>query len=319
MNKILKDNQRPGWSDSFKYFLTRANRFIKLVFIEPEILLFSLLQLFLVFACFVSCFMVWNILWLIQEIFSSYIISAIIFIAWFVSIIGLFSLLIGVLNACMGAVHLFYRQRIRSTIISCLRLALSRAWQMWRFSGVDYVATMAHILFSVGSLLPSRSGIRLIRSDYTLYIWKLGTVGILPSILSGRNLWDAINDSITIVRCKLPNVALLRAGHHRFCWILGVTPVIFYVAVSYTLHYLTYQAVIIPAIIAILIYFCILKPIYIISSIDIYFDYLQETGQPIHLLSTSKNHTWSWIIFLTMFLVVLSIYFSQDYLPLLLH
>ncbi|MFK7967998.1 MAG: hypothetical protein AB8B68_02395 [Rickettsiaceae bacterium] len=62
-----------------------------------------------------------------------------------------------------------------------------------------------------------------ILSETLYYAWKLGTIGILPSLVSGKSLIGAGKESIFIVKERLGDIAKLRIGYSVLNWIVGIS------------------------------------------------------------------------------------------------
>lgn len=317
--------EKPKKNVALKYFLIRAVQALKLVVTEKEIIVFALLQ-WIIIGC-AYFFWVQILDWIPEEVWRSTetsdqeSIASIVMLLWSFIIVGIVALPIGILNACIGAVHFLRRQNRPSTIAACLQIVLPRAWPLWFFSWTDSWMTVRQIL----KRLPKkkRTENRAV-SEALYYAWKLGTIAVLPALLSGRKLVDAGSDSVFIVKKKLVDTSLLRSGYSFICWIIGITTYLgtilffnFFDTVIPTgdgaAHvYEFYFWAGVPIIVAVGCISLFLRPIYTLSSADLYSDYLQETNQPLLLPQPPSSLTSIIVALVVLLTIVMAVFFFRD-------
>ncbi|MDO8518412.1 MAG: hypothetical protein Q7S26_03945 [bacterium] len=296
IRSILGVEQKPKRIGALKYFFARIGQAVKLVFTEKEIILFALLQWVAIGLGYFLWVQMLN--WIPDEVWRSAensdsgSIADVVLLAWSFIIVGIVALPIGILNACIGAVHFLHRQGRPSTIATCLQIVLPRVWPLWVFSWTDSWITVWQIL----KRLPKKRGSgNSVLSETLYYAWKLGTIGVLPALLSGRGLIDAGKDSVLLVKNKIADTSLLRVGYSLICWVIGVSTYIgtifFFIFFDnlvpdgeiYSTIYEFYFWAGVPILVSVGVILLFLRPIYTISSADIYADYLQEQNQPLFL------------------------------------
>lgn len=319
--------QKPKRGGAIKYFFVRAGKAIKLIFTEREILVFAILQWVAIGLGYFFWVQVLN--WIPEEVWRSTetsdsgSIADIVLLAWSFVIVGIVALPIGILNACIGAVHFLRRQNRPSTIAACLQIVLPRTWPLWIFSWTDSWITVNQIL---KRLPKKREGGNSVLSEVLYYAWKLGTIGVLPALLSGRGLIDAGKDSVLLVKNKITDTSLLRVGYSLICWVVGVSTYIgtifFFIFFDnlipdgeiYSTIYEFYFWAGVPILVAVGFILLFLRPIYTISSADIYSDYLQETNQPLLLPQPPSKLTSIIVAILVLIGIIAAVFFFRDQL-----
>ncbi len=319
--------QKPEKSSAIKFFFVRAGRAIKLIFTEREIFVFAILQWVAIGLGYFLWVQILN--WIPEEVWRSTetsdsgSIADIVFLVWSFMIIGIVALPIGILNACIGAVHFLRRQNRPSNIAACLQIVLPCAWPLWIFSWTDSSITVNQIL----KRLPKKQGSdNSVLSETLYYAWKLGTIGAVPALLSGRGLIDAGKDSILLVKNKIADTSLLRVGYSLMCWVVGISTYIgtifFFIFFDnlipdgeiYSNIYEFYFWAGVPILIAVGFILLFLRPIYTISSADIYSDYLQETNQPPLLPQPPSRLTSVIVTLLVLMGIIAAVFFFRDQL-----
>jgi len=130
-----------------------------------------------------------------------------------------------ILSGCMGAVYFLRSSGEESTVARCLKVVMPRASRLWIFHWADAAYTCYQILEHLpkkqdeGASHPRRSR-ALGEALYSA--WKLGTAGVMPALLMGKSPVAAGKDSVLLVKDRLPDLALLRAGYSSICWGGGI-------------------------------------------------------------------------------------------------
>ena len=91
------------------------------------------------------------------------------------------------------------------------------------FSWIDGWWTVSRIL----DRLPKKNdrtpaAVKLAR-EAAYYAWKIGTIGILPALTTGRGVFGATKHSFALVTRCTKDVLITRAGYSILCWIIGVS------------------------------------------------------------------------------------------------
>lgn len=291
---------KPPRGDALKYFGRSVASAIRLIRAEPEIIIFALLQWLAVTVGFYLWVQIFTLIpdevWQRAAEDESTIGADIVLTLWSLFIVILVALPLGLLTACMGAAHVLHRQGQKSTMAACFTLAAPRAWPMWVFTSIDGWMTVSRIV----DRLPKRGGrgsaVGRAFREALYYAWKLGTVGVVPALLTGRGLVDAAKDSVRLVRHRLADTSMLRLGYSLVCWIVAIVGYIgsiFFVTAfadvipsgqgegaMYT-QFFVMTGVPIAMITGIVLVF--IRPIFILAATDLYCDELEAREEPLVL------------------------------------
>ena len=214
---------------------------------------------------------------------------------WGILCILLVSFPIGIFSAAMGTTHFLHKQNEESTVIKCMQASLSNAWTSWSFHFIDGLITVRQII----RRLPQDNkyepeaikAIRRAREEALYYAWKVGTAGVLPSLVVGNNLFNSGKNSIRFVKARFLEIVKLRAAYSTICWIVGI---IAYIGACVTMWFMgdmafadtgglaivkIYQYMVFPIAIATMIVMIFLRPIYILTLCDLYSEYLDSIGE----------------------------------------
>lgn len=284
--------EKPKKIGALKFFAIRTGRAIKLSLAEPEILLFSILQWIVIGLAYYLWVQMLG--WIPEEVWRSASnsdsgsVADIVLFVWSFLVVGLAAFPLGILSACIGAVHFLKRAGQPSTIASCLRMVLPRVGALWAFSWADGWITVGQIM---ERLPKKRNWPPSTASEALYYAWKVGTMGVMPALITGRNLVDAGKESVSFLRHKIVDAALLRVGYSLVCWVVGISAyigtILFFITFDvlpsgevYSFVFLFYLWAGIPLLIAVGIVLLFIRPVYLIALSDIYSDYLQEQQLP---------------------------------------
>ncbi len=282
--------------DGVASFTSRIAYAVSLGFKEKEIFLFGLLQW--VSIGFGYLLWVQMLDWIPESVWRSAAnsdegsIADWILLAWSFVCVGLTAFPVGILTGCMGATHFLHKQGRESTIATCFKLVLPQSWSLWSFHWIDGWITVNQIL----DRLPKKGGRKNpVLSEALYYAWKLGVSGVLPSIVTGNNLFTSGKNSVIFVKDNLVEVAKLRAGYSALCWIVGigtyVGTIFLFMAVDivpkndevYQHIYTIYFWAAVPILIAVGVISLILRPIFVLALCDLYSDHMDEKGFPVEL------------------------------------
>ena len=214
---------------------------------------------------------------------------------WGILCILIVSFPIGIFSAAMGTTHFLHKQNKESTVIKCLQASLSNAWTSWSFHFIDGLITVRQIIRRLpedNKYEPAAiKAARRAREEALYYAWKIGTAGVLPSLVVGNNLLASGKNSIKFVKARFLEIVKLRAAYSTICWIVGILAyigavimmvfmgdMIFADSGGYAIVKI-YQYMVFPIAMATVIVMIFLRPIYILTLCDLYSEYLESIGE----------------------------------------
>jgi hypothetical protein len=315
--------------EAMKCIWVRIIYAIKLIFFEKELIAFALLQ----WICIALGYYLWVqiIGWMPEEVWERAIESEvdiivdIVLLLWSFLCVGVIAFPIGILTACMGAVHFLHRQGKKSKIAACLQIVIPQAWPLWIFHWIDGWWTVNRILDRLPKKNDQRTFSEKALSEALYYAWKTGTIGILPSLVTGKSLINAGKDSISFVKHKYKDAITLRLGYSALCWIVGIASyigaILFFVAFPDLVKweqnvasqmFPIYFWLAVPIIVAVGVVMLFLRPIFVISACDIYSDFIKEKGETVILQKPPSKGMSALVIFLMVFLIVMIIFLYRQ-------
>lgn len=214
---------------------------------------------------------------------------------WGILCILLVSFPIGIFSSAMGTTHFLHKQNKESTVIKCMHASLSNAWTSWSFHFIDGLITVRQIIRRLpddNNYEPAAmKAARRAREEALYYAWKVGTAGVLPSLVVGNDLLNSGKNSIKFVKARFLEIVKLRSAYSTICWIIGI---ITYIGACVTMALMgdmvfadtgglavvkIYQYMVFPIAIATMIVMIFLRPIYILTLCDLYSGYLDSIGE----------------------------------------
>lgn len=298
---------------SLARFLSKAGYALSLAFREKEIFLFVIFQWILILVGY----QLWiNLYHWIPD--SWFIISALmkdsdillyVEILWCAVFIVIIAMPIGIFSGCMTASHIFTRQNQPSTVASCLKVVIPRAFTLWSFHWRDGIATAFKILNSTSSLDFKTEESVIKKEKMESLAWKTGVAAIIPCIVTGQSLKNSAIRSLEFVQDDFHQIALLSSGYsraNRYLCILcytGFYSVLYFYAdelfptkVPFS-YYFIMLILTLPLVIAIAINLTLLRPIYLLTLSDLYADFIEKTDTAIDQLEGASPIT-SLIVFI---------------------
>jgi hypothetical protein len=294
----------PGRLHAWRQFRGEASYAWSLVLSEKEIVSFAALQWIVI--ALVYYLWVQIVGWIPMEVWESDakregILLNLALLGWSFACVALAAFPIGVLTGCIGAAHLLRRHDLPCTVAGCLALVWPQAGSLWAFHTADGWLTVEQIV----ERLPRKNRRRLsaaarAASELAYYGWKVGTVGMVPAIVAGHDLWTAATHSVALAKHRLSEVALLRAGYSAACWIVAIAA---YVAafgivaalsgVLDTPHplFTFYLVMGVPLLAAAGAVTIVLRPIFVIAACRLYADYAKEEPGALSLPAPSQLRT----------------------------
>ena len=138
---------------------------------------------------------------------------------WSILIIATAAYPLALLNASIVASHYLRSSGQASTVPACFNLASKNLGRVWLFTALDAFITAGAIL----DRLPSKKRRkRTAAKEATYYAWKIATIGVLPSLVSGKTFVDSANESVWLLEDQPVRTIGIRMGYSLLCWIIGV-------------------------------------------------------------------------------------------------
>lgn len=258
---------------------------IRLVFEEKEILVFALMQ----WAVIAIAYMIWVQMldWIPDSVwehvgkddndFEFSLLNAVL-TGWSFLVVAAASYPISLLNAAMTAAHYLRSAGQPSTVGRCLALASRNLWRLWIFTAIDAWITVDAIL----DRLPRKRNNRTALDELLYYAWKIGTIGVVPSLVAGKGFTDAAKDSVSLLAAQPAKAIGIRMGYSLICWVIGVSTYIG--AVLYLMNfgnglsgrpneiYAFYVLMAVPIVIAVAITAVAVRPFYLVTVSKFYTD-----------------------------------------------
>jgi len=207
-NNILKKGS------SLKTFFTQAKMAYLYMLVEPEILLFSILNaLSMVAATTLFAFGVVFGLKFASSSQTAMVAVTIGGFGWVLVCLWVSSQLTGLFTGAMGISVLRRMEGQRSTVFSCLGTAFRCRKSILELEWATFARTLA-LAFN---RIPDKheSSATSAKNTRAFYGWRLGKFAMLPSILDGKNLVGAGHASVQFVRSNFKFVVLFRTGYTR--------------------------------------------------------------------------------------------------------
>jgi hypothetical protein len=313
-----------NWSTLFGDFPYAA----RLILAEKEILLFAVLQWFVVAAAYV----LWTIVldWIPDEMWAATRqaieedkdgpagLIDLFLLFWSLLIIAAASYPISLLNAAIAAAHYLRHSGQPSTIVSCLTLASHNLGRLWLFTAIDAWTTCWAIL----DRLPKKRSRRTLADEAAYYAWKIGTAGIVPALVAGKNYRDAVKDSLSLVVTAPGRTIGIRMAYSLLCWLIGIGTYVgsfAYLASNAAPRgaenavYNFYVLAAVPIILAVGATVVVLRPVYLVLICKLYTDVIQPK-QRVDALQRATGPAALLPILAVLLCVVFGAYFFGDQL-----
>jgi hypothetical protein len=248
---------------------------------------------------------------------------------WFCILLASFP--IGIFSCAMGSAHFLHKQNKESTTIKCLQASLSNAWATWSFHFIDGWITVRQIISRLPAEdereTPMEREARLLRQakeEALYYAWKIGTAGVLPSMVLGNNLITSGKNSVKFVKAKFTKILKLRAAYSSVCWIVGIATYVGAILVVFLMGDgaynnsgnldipKIYQYLIIPLAFATMVVMIILRPIYILTVCNLYSDYIESIGEKLELPNDPSIGKKAIFVFIFLCLLTSLVFIFRD-------
>ena len=316
-SSVTKKKIHPGKIESIGGFFNNGAVSLRFIFQEKENIVFALLQLVVIgimyFLWAKSLSFIPEEYWHDENMDD---LVSFIVLLWSFVLVGIATFPLGILTACMCASYLLHFEGKESTVAECLKIVLPKSWSLWIFSWFDGWWTVWRIM----ERLPKKNdrtplAVKLVH-EAAYQAWKLASLGVMPSLLSGANLAQASKNSLSLLSGKFSMLAKLRIGYSVVCWIFAVGA---YVSMFFLVRYLydvpQFTALLrtvggfylfagIPTIVALVFIMLIFRPIYIISACRIYAFYAREKQMPILLPEPMPKTLSAFVFFVALSIIV---------------
>jgi len=328
INDIEQSQIQPEKTEGLKNYFYYLVKIWKLTLQEKEIITFAFLQL----ASIAVGYYLWvqMLRWIPAEVWRSAEHSRhaslpdLILLAWSFVCVGVAALPLGIFSACIGVVYFLRRQGYPSTIAACLKIVLTEIWPLWVFQWMDGWITVNQVL----ERLPKKNNHETLAqralSEALYFAWKLGTIGIMPAVITGRGLVESCRDSISVVKTKFIDAAKLRVGYSFLCWIIGISAyigtILFFIhghfipshAEIYGFIYTFYFWAGVPLLVAVALIELFLRPAYIIGSCELYAQYLTENNKTIMLPQPPSKSISAFVFFVILCVLVMVVFLFRE-------
>ncbi len=194
--------------NNFLEFFSNIPGVTRMIWDEPEILIFVLLQWVVICLAYFAWIQIlqwipdqtWNAIQQANEHDRrmAFDLVNLAMLAWSFLIVGVASYPIAVCNAAIIAVHDLRSCNESVTITKCLEVATRHLGRMWVFTFTDAWITVRAIL----RRLPKKRGKNAVVTavdEVLYYAWKVATLGVMPSLVNGRSFLQAGKDSVLLL------------------------------------------------------------------------------------------------------------------------
>jgi hypothetical protein len=209
---------------------------LKLMMQEKEILVFAVLQWLVIGAAY----MMWTEVldWIPDSVWAEAAADKnspdtdwanLAIWGWSLLIIATAAYPLALLNASIVASHYLKSSDQASTVPACLNLASKNLGRVWLFTALDALVTV----WAIADRLPGkRKRKRTAADEAAYYAWKIATIGVLPSLVSGKSFVESANESVWLLEDQPVRTIGIRMGYSLLCWIIGVLA---YLGAAFTL------------------------------------------------------------------------------------
>ena len=328
INALDQSQSKPGNTEGFKSYFGYLVELGKMIVTDKEIITFALLQ----WSSIALGYYLWvqMLSWIPAEVWKSAEHSRhaslpdLILLLWSFVCVGVAALPLGIFSACIGVVYFLRRQGYPGSMAACLRIVLPEVWPLWIFTWVDGWITVNQILERLPKKNDRETFAQKALSEALYFAWKLGTIGILPALITGRGLVESCRDSILVVKAKFIDAAKLRVGYSFLCWIIGIGTYIgtifFFIfghfipphAEIYGHIYTFYFYAGVPILVAVGFIELFLRPAYIIGSCELYAQYLTEHNKNIMLPHPPSKGVSAFAFFIILCFLVAMVFLFRD-------
>ncbi len=319
--------KKPGKKEAVSGYFASGAASLRFIFSEKENIIFALLQ----WVSVGVAYYIWTqvLSWIPDEVWSEAEhneLLNIIVVLWSFFCVGLAAYPLGLLTACMNASYIQRFMGRKSTVAGCLKLVLPKSWSLWVFSWLDGWWTVQRIV----ERLPKKNDhtpLSVKLAQETVYqAWKLASLGFIPSLLCGRSVVEAGNDSLALLKDRFSMLAKLRMGYSCVCWFGGVVGYLGMFIVLWSFPELSkkifavddiysfYILCGLPLLTVLVFIMLVFRPIYIISACRIYAFYAREKKIEIKLPESFSRGVSAFISFSLLAAAVVIVWLFREQL-----
>lgn len=313
----IGEQEKPSMLTSMGSFGKQAANSLYFILTEKENIMFAVLQL----VCIVLGYYIWvqALSWIPDEVWQATqenkegtFVNILLWL-WSFSCVGLVSLPLGLLTACMSASYILRSEGKESTVAECLKVALPKAWPIWVFSWIDGWWTVLRIMERLPKKNDRTPLSTKLRNEIVYNAWKAASLGFIPALLFGRGAVEAGRDSVRLLVDRFMPLIKLRLAYALICWIVGIGS---YIGIFFIGRYIFnamqseydmytfYFYCGVPMIMALLIIMLIFRPLYIISACRIYTGYAHSQGIKAELPQSSPKFVSVTVAFAVLAVVI---------------
>lgn len=328
IRQVGEEQGKPDNGEGLKSYFGYLVELGRMVVVDKDIVGFALLQ----WSSIAVGYYLWVQMlgWIPAEVWKSAEHSRhgglpdLILLAWSFVCVGIAALPLGIFSACIGVVYFLRRQGYPGTIAACLKVVMPEIWPIWVFTWADSWTTVNQILRRLPKKNDRTTPAERALSEALYFAWKLGTIGILPALVTGRGLVESCRDSIGVVKHKFIDAARLRVGYSFLCWIIGVSAYVGTIFFFMFVHVVPPHAQVyghiyefyfyagIPILVAVGFIELFLRPAYIIGSCELYAQYLAENNKTIMLPHPPSRGISALVFFVILCLLIGAVVMFRD-------
>lgn len=242
-----------------------------------------------------------------------------VLLIWSIACVGIASFVVALLSAGTIVTYIQIQSGSHINFCGCLRAALPNLWFLWVYQWIDGWLTVRQIVLRLPTSNPKykRTIAEAITSEALYYGWKVGTMGLVPSILYARSdPLDTINLCVAFTKSRILDLIRLRLGYSGACWIVGCASYILtltYLQIwwplrqsdPFTVIYEVYRVFSIPIIVALVVVNVILRPVYLLSVVEMFHVYATDHDLKFSLTDETRPASTSLAIIIFCMLVVI--------------
>jgi hypothetical protein len=236
--------------------------------------------------------------------------------AWTLLIIVAAAYPIALLNAAIAAAHYLRASHQTSTIGACLQIAFRNMGRLWLFTAMDGYITVRAII----DRLPRKRGRRTALEEAAYHAWKVGTAGVLPSLVAGNTFAMAAKEAIRLLEDQPMRTIAIRMAYSLMCWIVGVASylgtLLFFMLFGAPLTgenwlYHFYVLVGVPIVLAAGVA-CLLRPLFVVAITKLYTDVIPVDLEGTRSVAEAENVVdVPVVVFVIALVFLLTLYFSS--------
>ena len=213
-------------------------------------------------------------------------VHIVLFMAIWLPYFALILLLEGVFNGAMGAATYLHAEGRPVTVGAALNIAKQQSPTIWKFRIIQ------SIFLSLTARRKNEGIFSSLAKQALRQAWMFGTAGMMPAILNGRSLLEAVKRSIEFLKITPVKVISLILVKQLISSALVIG--------MFGIGYLVFSTEFIPLIVFIPVLFIILlsiQPVYISILYMLYVCFLKEKKYPLEITPSAEAGTFTtWVL-----------------------